>query len=517
MTELNNLPPGWDTKVDRLTGKRYYINHHTKTTTWEDPRNKHRGNGEYIPLQHGTPDTRRNYIYPSQPSPKPAFQISGHSPKYIPLKDVKPSRNNTSLRPQQTQESTLTISQETDESVAKISSMFPTVSDTHIRLLLKKYHNREAVVISALQVEKHPIATPGPFATPPPARSIFPGIHPSLQMTPPLGVRSYSSRGGSPITRFGSFGATLESPRVNDHPRNRPHSSPKLKLRYMKSIFPKAEETVILDVLTSNENNIQKASDTLKGMGYERRDPVKLLQQQEAEAKREEEEKARQNEAVETIEILLIPKIKTPEEKDRIKISLQEQYKDITEQVITIALESVEYDETKACQILQIMVQEDADNKEENTEIKDTVDSLEEEPSSLQPQINIPISQSRHSFKSLIAEKSEVPSKDKNIPRIFVEENCNKMALGANPNYAKGPKDELLLLDYAPWDGPNENLRCGPKKGLAKGPNKNNLSNRDYKSFGPNPDLRKGAKVGLAKGSMFKQFRNIVIGESRGK
>nr|XP_022915668.1 uncharacterized protein LOC111425694 isoform X3 [Onthophagus taurus] len=424
MTELNNLPPGWDTKVDRLTGKRYYINHHTKTTTWEDPRNKHRGNGEYIPLQHGTPDTRRNYIYPSQPSPKPAFQISGHSPKYIPLKDVKPSRNNTSLRPQQTQESTLTISQETDESVAKISSMFPTVSDTHIRLLLKKY---------------------------------------------------------------------------------------------MKSIFPKAEETVILDVLTSNENNIQKASDTLKGMGYERRDPVKLLQQQEAEAKREEEEKARQNEAVETIEILLIPKIKTPEEKDRIKISLQEQYKDITEQVITIALESVEYDETKACQILQIMVQEDADNKEENTEIKDTVDSLEEEPSSLQPQINIPISQSRHSFKSLIAEKSEVPSKDKNILRIFVEENCNKMALGANPNYAKGPKDELLLLDYAPWDGPNENLRCGPKKGLAKGPNKNNLSNRDYKSFGPNPDLRKGAKVGLAKGSMFKQFRNIVIGESRGK
>lgn len=59
----------------------------------------------------------------------------------------------------------------------------------------------------------------------------------------------------------------------------------------MKSIFPKAEETVILDVLANNDNNIQKTSDILKEMGYEKRDVFKLLQQQaEEKAKAEEEE-----------------------------------------------------------------------------------------------------------------------------------------------------------------------------------------------------------------------------------
>lgn len=39
-----------------------------------------------------------------------------------------------------------------------------------------RYHNREAVVISALQVQKHPLATPGPYGTftPPPMRHFIP-------------------------------------------------------------------------------------------------------------------------------------------------------------------------------------------------------------------------------------------------------------------------------------------------------------------------------------------------------
>lgn len=43
-----------------------------------------------------------------------------------------------SVKGSRTQDSSLTVVQDTEESVAKISAMFPTVSDTHIRLLLKK-------------------------------------------------------------------------------------------------------------------------------------------------------------------------------------------------------------------------------------------------------------------------------------------------------------------------------------------------------------------------------------------
>ena len=39
-----------------------------------------------------------------------------------------------------------------EQAVAKISSMFPTVEESHIRDLYKKYHGSQAVVMSALQV-----------------------------------------------------------------------------------------------------------------------------------------------------------------------------------------------------------------------------------------------------------------------------------------------------------------------------------------------------------------------------
>jgi len=35
------LPPGWEQKFDSRSGKHYYINHSTKTTSWEDPREKY--------------------------------------------------------------------------------------------------------------------------------------------------------------------------------------------------------------------------------------------------------------------------------------------------------------------------------------------------------------------------------------------------------------------------------------------------------------------------------------------
>lgn len=48
-----------------------------------------------------------------------------------------------------------------------------------------RYYNREAVVISALQVEKHPITTPGPLAMTPPAARLQKGtvgVYSALQL-----------------------------------------------------------------------------------------------------------------------------------------------------------------------------------------------------------------------------------------------------------------------------------------------------------------------------------------------
>lgn len=47
----------------------------------------------------------------------------------------------------------------------------------------------------------------------------------------------------------------------------------------MKTIFPKADETLLLDVLANADNNVQKASEKLITLGYTKRDfapPPKL-------------------------------------------------------------------------------------------------------------------------------------------------------------------------------------------------------------------------------------------------
>lgn len=102
-----------------------------------------------------------------------------------------------------------------------------------------------------MQVEKHPLTTPGPFSTPPPPRhNIAMGMQSALmQMTPPMnrfesvsigpggGGGTMSTRTNSPIPRpsscaSGSYG----SPRVGEGFRSspKPHSSPKMKLRFIR-------------------------------------------------------------------------------------------------------------------------------------------------------------------------------------------------------------------------------------------------------------------------------------------
>lgn len=228
---------------------------------------------------------------------------------------------------------------DTEMVISKINTMFPTVSDIHIRMLLKKYHNREAVVISALQVEKHPLTTPGPY-TPPPARSFHSAATACVaatalqQMTPSSSHKDRnSSRTTSPVARpassasgtfsvgtVGTQGQSYGSPRFEGGFRMspKPHSSPKMKLRYVKGLFPKAEETVILDTLISVENNVQKASDKLIEMGYMKRD---MISANKIALKKKEDERKEERERV----LLATPKpvkIKTMEEKKKCRISI---------------------------------------------------------------------------------------------------------------------------------------------------------------------------------------------------
>uniref|UniRef100_A0A1Y1MY13 WW domain-containing protein n=1 Tax=Photinus pyralis TaxID=7054 RepID=A0A1Y1MY13_PHOPY len=391
MAELQNpLPPGWDCQCDRKSGRYYYVNHLTKTTTWDDPR-----------LQHK----------PRHPAPIVPVE-------HIVMQDLSHVTRG-SPRTSRLQDTTLSAAANTEEAVTKISTMFPTVSDTHIRLLLKKY---------------------------------------------------------------------------------------------MKFIFPKAEETMILDILSGNDNNIQKASEILIEMGFEKRDNAK---KQSVLSKPEPAK-------VQHAEPDVVPAIKSVAEKKIIQSTLEEKYNDIPGQVVTIALESVNFDEHRANQILEIMVKEENDKVVPEIQTESTEDTATDLLSG-----TIPISQSRQSLKSLLkSEKSDYSMKGSSSFSRIIEERTDDMGgeyrssnaslpTGANRRLAKGADQELLLEDYVKWQGPS--LYQGPTKGLAKGPNPYLRQARTYQACGPNAALRKGPKFGLAKGSIFSQIKGVVSGESRGK
>ncbi|XP_070499731.1 uncharacterized protein [Chironomus tepperi] len=623
--------PGWATAVDPRSGRQYFINLQEKTTTWEDPRLKYKHvYGPSIPMQtlHGSP--KNVQVYPTQSYPTQAFQShSGQSVNASPVPSTRAShytshtnqtvemsslsrssphtprvgnliKHQQMMQQQQQQQHlqetsfTTPTTMETDATVSKINSMFPTASEHHIRLLLKKYHNREAVVISALQVEKHPTHTPGPNTPPPPRSFHTTALALSAFGTPPSSsalsrkalhhlysdhlTLNSSSINGSPILRPQSSSSYYTSgyygsPRFGEVMKNspKPHSSPKMKLRYLKSMFPKCEETIILDILASCENNVQKASEQLIRMGYEKKEitPAPRL------SHRKKEDTAVKKQQY--VEPTPPPKQKTFDEKKKLKAKLQAQYKDtIPERVISMALESVDYSEEKALKILDIVLQEDRDSKQKSEKERKKGDGVEKNVSFKEPSdhtiITTPIdspqtdifgSSSRASGKMSVSSKllqveyDETPSdgssngainsvdkrkkrqkarsdsarsaKSESVNRkdtsskdssktfisksIVFEENKegNFMSIvtksgsqGPNPNLAKGPKDDLLLVDYVAWNGANPDI-IGGCKVKPNGPNQFLRSERTYTPRGSTSKLCKGPQSGLAIGSIYAQ------------
>ncbi|XP_011314536.1 uncharacterized protein [Fopius arisanus] len=500
--ERAQLPPGWECRYDIRSGRAYFINHFSRTTTWEDPRVRYWQYAQYL---------QGNSVATSSPS-------TGNSQEAIPMQELKTPMSTRSISgmtnrfgdmtigsstPVRNMETSLTQNSDVELSVAKINAIFPTVSDTHIRLLLKKYHNRPALVVSALQIEKNPLCAPGP-GTPVGVHSNYAiprwrlpahAIHAAITLSPPRGAR----------------------PAPN---------SPKMKLRYLKNIFPKVDETLLLDILEQSDNNVQKATEKLLEQGYEKKNPTGPIKTIAKEKKEEEEMRSRQVRSAPTPP----PRMKSLEEKNKMKSKLMEKFKSVPERVITLAMDSVDYDEERAIHILDIMVAEEAISQPRTSSTHSGSSRSDDRKDS--PPMTEAIKLTASPIKKMIKDKDNEKSKrSKNrneLPKVSrgtsTTEDGEYKSLylikptGANSELAKGADNDLLLPDYAPWAGPDpSNLsKESSTRLLSVGKDSSLVSNRKTLAKGPNPELRKGALRGLAEGSIYSQ-RNAANTESRGK
>lgn len=85
----------------------------------------------------------------------------------------------------------------------------------------------------------------------------------------------------------------------------------------MKSLFPKPDETIILDVLASNDNDIQKTTEALKQMGFEKKETKKLSKRKVQETPEEQKKPTDEHDCKSAIPV--VPKLKTLAEKEKSK------------------------------------------------------------------------------------------------------------------------------------------------------------------------------------------------------
>lgn len=85
--------------------------------------------------------------------------------------------------------------------------------------------------------------------------------------------------------------------------------------RYLKSIFPKAEETLILDALCNSDNNVQQASEELLTRGYEKKDTTipKMSMRKKDEALNEIKQQRDRDDQLNVVPVA--PKAISPEER----------------------------------------------------------------------------------------------------------------------------------------------------------------------------------------------------------
>ncbi|XP_022213740.2 probable serine/threonine-protein kinase tsuA isoform X2 [Drosophila obscura] len=287
------LPPGWDCKYDQTTGNCYYINYLTKAMQLEDPRGR-----SYKQLQNERCSTESIAL---QQMVSTAQTSSHNSSPY----HVYPSHSLTAVR----------AFQEREQSTLHNISTSP--------------------LLSASSKGHLEMSSPLPFQ-----RTRLGG---NMSRRSTIQETSFTNQ-----TEADGVVAKIQ----NMFPTAGENHIRLLLKRYMKNIFPKADEMLLLDILANADNNVQFASEKLISLGYTKRD----MQQPHKPNNRPPEHPSGD---LATQHIPLRPKEYTDEEKANMQTQLKEKYPQIAERIILMALESVNYAEDRATQILQIVQDED--------------------------------------------------------------------------------------------------------------------------------------------------------------
>ncbi|XP_077532032.1 uncharacterized protein LOC144144453 [Haemaphysalis longicornis] len=570
------LPSGWECRFDPRTGRNYFINHREQTTTWEDPRLR------YPQLQQGS--YAKYYLYGSgKPTPGQAankqkyFQddLATVCPPYYGMVYYPPPPPSTTIpnsttaspregfytaaaRPVGTYspyfgsprtpyrfkpDATVPVD---EQLLMKLCLQFPTVEEGHIFTLLKQYHNRDNVVVSALLAEGHPRAQTHPNAhehLPPKLLKVdetlvskLHGFFPTIDQEQIRGLLYKHNNQEHEVIRMLVSGPNNY---IIRHQSPAP-SSPKMKLRYLKLLFPEADEAMLFNMLYNCDNNAQEAMTRLGDLGYKKRDaPLpkgRPAKQTTPPPKRP------------VIEVRRPSQVVPPTKADRQKLvsHLHEQFPAVSQTLLNIALESSQFNEDRAKQFLRAMTPQDSrpllgsEAIQPGVLVKSTppVPPRSRHASPAQTDGLALLTKSAPSTKEgsskeetqliTVSDKATSPPPKSITERAFRPKFLRKLfkfskgtsthedqmtqpssricPKGPNASLLKGPNDGNLLREYMPWQGPDPENRRGPDPSLRRGPDPKNLASKEGGSKARGPQASSLFRRGPLKDITFRSF-----------
>jgi len=535
--EKGTLPPGWDMKFDSRTGKFYYINHYTKTTTWEDPRDRYQQIGkagvkekentkqepelglqvanQQVASMRRELESEQDFRNPRSSSPvggranTPQMGYAHASLGRLQLDTEHfdsplPSQRSTLRRDSHilaeiSELETNLANQETNKiEVAESESNIVTnimpldletnkkeeVSDNMIELLaemnaLKDWADEQLEEDEDYEEEEEVDEIINQLAGEFAMKDMFLQfeIHEPNNEVTEVEQQHFNDE------HFDLYDGNEIVANDDDEDEEAAADDDDFmekfqNIRYLKSVFPTVEEYLLLDVLANSENNVQKTADKLSKMGYVRRETPAAPR---LHAKRKEEERL----AEKRTPLPKPPPIKTEKEKDDLRRKMKDRYEkkfNIPERILFMALESVLFDEDQANNLIQSMIEDDL--KRQKAKEAEKARERAERKKSPKP------------MRKVVEAERPKPSSPKRVPR----------PLSTSQDKRGFTKHSVRINEESEiTDGPSQNsgtksIAKGPNPSLRKGPN-DDLLLTDYVTWnGPNTSLKKGPNASAAKG-----------------
>lgn len=452
------LPPGWEEKYDPRTAKSYYINHATRETTWEDPRQRY-------PVQPAA----SNAQFPSS-----NVQFPARKQEFVQMQDLG---RNRSVSPQPRQhETTTTLSQDS----GVLSQCLKERKPVELYGLTQAELNGKKGFLVDFDSEK------GRWKVAVEGKSFL--------------IQPNNIKPAATSTRSSPVREQVTAPSKSSQQMAKARQAG--QVQYLKSMFPTASEHLLGDVMTNSENDIMKAVEKLTIMGYVTKEeqvaPKPKVQIKTVEEQRPSTSASQESRQTRTTTPESATSSKSDKEKENLRKKVKQAYGskfDIPERILYMALESALYDEKQANELIKTMIEDDlkrklVQNAKDVEKLKKAKKTAASKPKPSSAKRNVVKEADENN-----ATEISTPRISRGMKRKEEEETTSfrSIAKGPNPDLRKGPNDELLITSYISWSGPNPDIRNGPNRSLVEGP-------QGYESTGSR-NLAKGA-AGLAKGSI---------------